>query len=115
MSNTKNLANAITETIKAHGGSMTAKDIYTQFSTNYTKGQIAGELYRLKQVKRLTSPHRGVYQNTNHTNVLNQLKTDLADVATQYNKSVPITIFSALSPSEQKEYTDLITRSMNLI
>lgn len=118
MTETNNVSSEITHYIKEKDGEVTANEIYAHFKGGkykYTHGQISGALNRLKQSGRIVSPKRGVYENTNSSNVLQEMEQDIKQLIEKYNNSIPITIYNALNKNDKEKYTNVLSTLQNLI
>ena len=112
----KNLSSEITNFISTEGTLVKANKVYDAFEKKgYSDSQIAGVLRRLKESGRLVSPKRGYYENTTSKNVLDELKRDINLLVDKYNRSIPITIFTALEDSAKDEYTTIINTLNSLV
>lgn len=102
-----NLAAEITQFVSTQNdsGQVEARAIYSHFTKKgYRQGQISGVLTRLKSSGRIVSPRRGIYENTNHDNVLIELRQDVAALVAKYDTQIPITIFSAMDDESKHTY-----------
>ena len=82
------------------------------FKEEFSDGQIAGVLRRLRTTGRLVSPKRGYYENTKSSNVLAELVKDISNLIQKYNTSVPITVFNGLNAADRKKYTETLDKLM---
>ena len=107
-----NLASRITKFVGEKHGIVKAEESYTAFKEEFSDGQIAGVLRRLRTTGRLVSPQRGYYENTKSSNVLAELGKDISNLIQKYNTSVPITVFNGLNAADRKKYTETLDKLM---
>ncbi|VTE88238.1 Uncharacterised protein [Streptococcus pneumoniae] len=116
MSTSNNVSSDITKYLKEQNRTVRADEIYAHFKKEgKTHGQISGALNRLKQSGRIVSPQRAMYENTNSSNVLNEMKQDVNQLLEKYNNSVPITIYNALSETDKVEYAKIVQTLQELL
>ena len=107
-----NLASQITKFVGEKHRIVKAEAIYTALKEEFSDGQIAGVLRRLRTTGRLVSPKRGYYENTKSSNVLAELVKDISNLIQKYNTSVPITVFNGLNAADRKKYTETLDKLM---
>jgi hypothetical protein len=109
-----NLASQITKFVGEKHRIVKAEEIYTAFKEEFSDGQIAGVLRRLRTTGRLVSPKRGYYENTMSSNVLAELVKDISNLIQKYNTSAQLMTFLKL-PKKLIEKIYLISHYMGQI